>query len=96
MVAKLSRQLVLEYGNSFSEKSLRRMMQFAEVFPDEQIVVTLLRQLGWSHFLALILIKDPIHDLRTHCSFLPCDGGSIARCIDVYTRSSFSSNDLQS
>lgn len=60
IVASLSRQLVLEYGNSFSEKSLRRMMQFAEVFPDEQIVVTLLRQLGWSHFLALIPIKDPI------------------------------------
>lgn len=35
-------------------------MQFAEVFPDEQIVVTLLRQLGWSHFIALIPIKDPI------------------------------------
>lgn len=60
IVATLSRQLVLEYGNSFSEKSLRRMMQFAEVFPDEQIVVTLLRQLGWSHFIALIPIKDPI------------------------------------
>jgi predicted nuclease of restriction endonuclease-like (RecB) superfamily len=60
IVASLSRQLVLEYGNSFSEKSLRRMMQFAEVFPDEQIVVTLLRQLGWSHFIALIPIKDPI------------------------------------
>jgi len=60
MVATLSRQLVVEYGNSFSEKSLRRMMQFAEIFPDEQIVVTLLRQLGWSHFIALIPIKDPI------------------------------------
>ncbi len=29
--------------------SLRRMVQFAEVFPDEQIVVTLIRQLSWSH-----------------------------------------------
>ena len=60
IVVTLSRQLVVEYGNSFSEKSLRRMMQFAEVFPDEQIVVTLLRQLGWSHFIALIPIKDNI------------------------------------
>ncbi len=58
IVVTLSRQLVMEYGNSFSEKSLRRMMQFAAVFPDEQIVVTLLRQLGWSHFIALIPIKD--------------------------------------
>ncbi len=60
IVVTLSRQLVMDYGNSFSEKSLRRMMQFAEVFPDEQIVVTLLRQLGWSHFIALIPIKDAI------------------------------------
>lgn len=29
------------------------MMQFADLFPDEQIVVTLSRQLSWSHFLIL-------------------------------------------
>jgi len=29
------------YGKVFKEKSSRRLMQFAEVFPDEQIVVTL-------------------------------------------------------
>jgi len=40
IVVSLSRQLVQEYGNSFSEKNLRRMIQFAEVFPDEQIVVS--------------------------------------------------------
>ena len=60
IVVTLSRQLVIEYGNSFSEKNLRRMMQFAEVFPDEQIVVSLIRQLTWTHFIALIPIKDPI------------------------------------
>ncbi len=36
------------------------MIKFAEVFPDEQIVVTLLRQLSWSHFLSLIPLKDPL------------------------------------
>jgi predicted nuclease of restriction endonuclease-like (RecB) superfamily len=60
IVVTLSRQLVLEYGNSFSEKNLRRMVQFAEVFPDEQIVVSLIRQLTWTHLIALIPIKDPI------------------------------------
>ena len=34
IVATLSRQLEAEYGKSFSEKSLRRMIQFAELFPD--------------------------------------------------------------
>ncbi len=36
------------------------MMQFADAFPDEKIVVTLLRQLSWSHFLALIPLKQPL------------------------------------
>jgi predicted nuclease of restriction endonuclease-like (RecB) superfamily len=59
IVVTLSRQLVQEYGNGFAEKNLRRMMQFAEIFPDEQIVVTLSRQLSWSHFLALIPLDKP-------------------------------------
>jgi len=36
------------------------MMQFAEVFSDEQIVVSLIRQLSWSHFVALIPLKDEL------------------------------------
>jgi predicted nuclease of restriction endonuclease-like (RecB) superfamily len=56
----LSTQLVTEFGNGFSEKNLRRMVQFAEVFPDEKIVVTLSRQLGWSHFIAIIPLNDAL------------------------------------
>ena len=33
-------------GRGFGEKNLRRLVQFAEQFPDEQIVAALLRQLG--------------------------------------------------
>src|ERR1700722_4091459 len=54
IVVTLSRQLVLEYGNGFTDKNLHRMIQFADAFPDMQIVVTLSRQLSWSHFLRLI------------------------------------------
>jgi hypothetical protein len=43
----LSGTLVSEYGRSFEEKNLRRMLQFAEVFTDREIVVTLTRQLSW-------------------------------------------------
>ena len=60
IVVTLSRQLVIDYGNGFNDKNLRRMMQFAEVFSDEQIVTTLLRQLSWSHFISLIPLKDSI------------------------------------
>ena len=49
IVSTLSKQLVQEYGNSFSEKNLRRMMQFAEAFPSREIVVSLIRQLSWTH-----------------------------------------------
>ncbi|MFH1051673.1 MAG: PDDEXK nuclease domain-containing protein [bacterium] len=58
ILATLSQQLVLDYSNSFSEKNLRRMVQFADVYPDEKIVVSLIRQLSWTHFIALIPIKD--------------------------------------
>ena len=34
VISSLASQLVLEYGNGFSEKSIRRMIQFAEIFPD--------------------------------------------------------------
>lgn len=45
-ISTLARQLQSDYGtNSFSEKNLRRMMQFANVFPDRKIVATLLRQI---------------------------------------------------
>ena len=60
IVATLSRQLSAEFGRGFEEKNLRRMVQFAEVFSDEAIVVSLIRQLSWTHFLVLIPLKDPL------------------------------------
>jgi predicted nuclease of restriction endonuclease-like (RecB) superfamily len=60
IVSTLSKQLAEEFGRGFAEKNLRRMVQFAEVFPDRQIVVTLSRQLGWSHFVAIIPLKDDL------------------------------------
>ncbi|KQS31368.1 YhcG family protein [Dyadobacter sp. Leaf189] len=56
----LAQRLVLEYGNSFSEKNLRRMVQFAEAFPDSSIVVSLIRQLSWTHILVILPMTDTI------------------------------------
>ncbi len=58
IVVTLSRQMKYKYGRSFDEKNLRRMLQFADQFNDEEIVVTLSRQLSWSHFLVLLPIKN--------------------------------------
>jgi len=60
IVVSLSRQLVEQHGRNFSEKNLRRMIQFAEVFPDEEIVVSLIRHLSWTHFIALIPLREPV------------------------------------
>ena len=54
IVVTLSHQLAAEFGRGYSEKNIRRMMQFAEVFPDPDILATLSRELSWSHFLALL------------------------------------------
>lgn len=45
------------FGKGFDEKNLRRMMQFANTI-EKQKVVTLSRQLSWSHFLALLPLQD--------------------------------------
>lgn len=60
IVVTLAQQLTNEFGRGFSEKQLRRMMQFAELFPEQSIVAALLRQLSWSHFTQLITLKEPL------------------------------------
>ena len=60
IVVTLSHQLMAEFGRGYSEKNLRRMVQFAEAFPDAEIVVTLSRQLSWSHVQALLPLSRPL------------------------------------
>lgn len=60
IVLTLSTQLVAEYGQSFGMRSLRRMVQFAEVFPDEKLVATLSQVLSWSHFIEILPLKQPL------------------------------------
>ena len=60
IVSTLSRQLTVEFGSSFDKTNLTRMIKFAEIYPDIEIVVTLSQQLNWSHFLAILPIKDQL------------------------------------
>jgi len=60
IVASLGRELATEYGAGFTVKSLHRMIQFAEVFPNEEIVAALRRQLSWTHFKILLPIEDSL------------------------------------
>ncbi len=58
IVPTLSVQLSEKYGKNFELRNLRRMMQFAEKFPDIEIVAPLVRQLSWAHFKELIPLKE--------------------------------------
>lgn len=58
VITALAGQLVQQFGKSFEASNLRRMMQFAELYPDYEIVVSLTRQLSWTHFQALLPLKS--------------------------------------
>lgn len=60
ILSSLGHRLESEFGRGFSEKNLRRMVQLVEVFPDREIVVSLIRQLSWTHFIALIPLRDQL------------------------------------
>ena len=59
IVVSLSKQLENAFGRSYTARNLRRMMQFAEEFPDLQIVTPLATQLTWSHFIELLPLETP-------------------------------------
>lgn len=54
VVELLAKELILFYGKSFAARNIRRMMQFAETFPNFEIVSRLVSQLRWTHFTLLL------------------------------------------
>ena len=65
IIKNVAIELTQEFGNSFSEKNLRRMMKFALVFNDVQIVAPLVRQSPWTHHLIILgQAKRPEERLR--------------------------------
>ncbi len=60
IVNALSSQLEAEFGRGFGTRNLFRMVRFAETFPDFKIVSALMTQLGWTHFLHIIPMDDPL------------------------------------
>ena len=61
IVATVSQQLQAEYGEKgFEKSSITRMMKFAKLFPNKQIIATASQQLSWSHFVEVIPLKDDL------------------------------------
>ncbi|MDD5308482.1 MAG: PDDEXK nuclease domain-containing protein [Deltaproteobacteria bacterium] len=61
IVERLSARLTEIYGSGFSRRSLFEMIQFAEAFPDVEIVRALSAQLSWTHFRRLLAIDNQLH-----------------------------------
>jgi predicted nuclease of restriction endonuclease-like (RecB) superfamily len=55
----LGQQLSQEFGRGFEARNLRRMVKFAQAFPDAEIVSTLSTKLSWSHLVAIVPLKTP-------------------------------------
>jgi predicted nuclease of restriction endonuclease-like (RecB) superfamily len=60
IIDALSGRLSAEFGRGFGRRNLFNMLRFAEVFPDREIVQSLIAQLGWTHFLHIIALDDPL------------------------------------
>ncbi|HEY0222653.1 MAG TPA: PDDEXK nuclease domain-containing protein [Lactovum miscens] len=60
VITTLSKNLSQRYGNGYSRAALFRMIQFYDDFNDNEKVVTLSRQLTWSHFIEIIPIEDEL------------------------------------
>ena len=58
ILATLSQQLVPRYGKSFEYTKVTRMIKFAKLFPDIDILATLSQELSWSHFMEIFPVKS--------------------------------------
>jgi predicted nuclease of restriction endonuclease-like (RecB) superfamily len=57
IVSRVATQLTEKYGQAFEARNLHRMMQFAEQFPDFEIVSQVATQLSWAHFVEILPLK---------------------------------------
>ena len=58
LLDQLGQQLASEFGRGFESRNLRRMVKFAEAFPDAAIVSTLSAKLSWSHMVSIVGLKN--------------------------------------
>ena len=54
IVSAEGRQLAVEFGEGFSDKNLRHMIRFSEVFSEPSILQSLTAKLSWTHFKSIM------------------------------------------
>jgi predicted nuclease of restriction endonuclease-like (RecB) superfamily len=60
ILGTLSQELSEHYGKGYTYDNLTRMVKLAEVFPEREILSTLSKELGWSHFVELLPLTEPL------------------------------------
>lgn len=60
VVTGVAKALSDEYGRGFAKRNLHYMIQFAETFPDQNIVHAVRAQLSWTHLREIIALSDPL------------------------------------
>ncbi len=60
IVETVAASLTAEFGRGYDKSSIYRMIRFAEVFPDAEIVAAVRQQLSWTHLRELIAIDEPL------------------------------------
>lgn len=60
----LSTKLTADYGTGFSQRNIKRMVDFYQRYSEYEKVSVLWKQLSWSHFIKLLSISDELQ-----CSF---------------------------
>lgn len=58
ILVSLAHELTGRFGRGFDRPNLSRMITFARLFPDPEIVASLAHKLSWTHFVALMPIKS--------------------------------------
>ena len=58
IIPELAVQLQIEFGRGYDRTALTRMVKFAKLFKNREIVVTLSQQLSWSHITMILSMED--------------------------------------
>ena len=93
LLDQLGHQLSQEFGRGFESRNLRRMVKFAESFPDAAIVSTLSTQLSWSHMVTIVALKTP-QARQYYASQAAQDGWSVRELAHQIERKVFERTEL--
>ncbi len=93
LLDQLGQQLTEEFDRGFESRNLRRMVKFAEGFPDAAIVSTLSTQLSWSHMVAIVALKTP-QARQFYANQTAQDGWSVRELYQQIERKAFERTEL--